>query len=148
MNPFNFVLNIMEKDKQFSSGSAFSIEPKVTKSLEGLSLAFNRKIEFLREWIAKGDKKQGTFREKSSLRGVRTNPLLMPHSAITQAGKGKYVSKDRLAEAFSVSLRTVERWMTYGCPYYKISGSRGGRTVRFDLEEVDAWILSQQKGGI
>ena len=136
--------------KQYSIsvfGSAFSIEPKATKSLGGLSSAFKRKIESLREYIAKGDKKQRTLREKSSFSSVRANSSLIFHSALTQPRKGEYVSKDKLAEAFSVSPRTIERWMTYGCPYYKISGSGGGRTVRFGLEEVNSWLLSQQKGG-
>ncbi|MBE6401678.1 MAG: terminase small subunit [Verrucomicrobia bacterium] len=59
-----------------------------------------------------------------------------------------YVAKDKLAEAFSVSLRTIDRWMTYGCPFRKIGGNGVGRNVRFVLEEVATWLSSLQKGGI
>lgn len=57
------------------------------------------------------------------------------------------MSKNELAEQFCVSVRTVERWMKHGCPYRKIGASGlGGKAVRFRLEEVDAWLYSQEGG--
>ena len=57
------------------------------------------------------------------------------------------MDKQELARAFHVSVRTVERWMKHGCPYRKIGASGlGGKAVRFRLEEVDAWLYSQEGG--
>lgn len=58
-----------------------------------------------------------------------------------------FMDKKELAERFSVSVRTVERWMKHGCPYRKIGASGlGGKAVRFRLEEVDAWLYSMEGG--
>ena len=53
------------------------------------------------------------------------------------------LDKKQLAEYFNISIRTVERMMDYGMPYYKTSSDNG--SVRFDLEEVKNWMRQNTK---
>lgn len=53
------------------------------------------------------------------------------------------LSKNELAEYLKVSVRTVERMMGYGMPYYKTSADNG--SVRFDLEEIKTWMKNNTK---
>ena len=53
------------------------------------------------------------------------------------------LSKNELAEYLKVSIRTVERMMDYGAPYYKTSSDNGA--IRFDLDEVKEWMRKNAK---
>jgi phage terminase Nu1 subunit (DNA packaging protein) len=59
-----------------------------------------------------------------------------------------YVDKKETAKAFSISLRTVERWIEHGCPHRKLGTSGIGKCTRLNLEKVDTWLTAQQKGEI
>ena len=48
-------------------------------------------------------------------------------------------------ERYRVSRATLDRWVRMGCPVRRLPGRRpGGRALRFDAAEVDAWIAAQQ----
>ena len=44
------------------------------------------------------------------------------------------MNKKELAEALNVSLTTIDRYISLGCPY-----ERDGRNYVFDLDEVEQW---------
>ena len=54
-----------------------------------------------------------------------------------------YKNKQQIAEFFGVSIRTVERWMTSGCPVLRLGGEGLGKRPRFRLSDVSAWIDTQ-----
>lgn len=54
-----------------------------------------------------------------------------------------YKNKQQIAEHFGVSTRTVDRWILSGCPVLRLGGSGLGRTPRFRLSDVSAWIDTQ-----
>ena len=54
-----------------------------------------------------------------------------------------YKNKQQIAAHFGVSVRTVERWMTSGCPVLRLSGEGLGNRPRFRLSDVSAWIDTQ-----
>lgn len=57
----------------------------------------------------------------------------------TLSEQKKFLANKRDVAAFAkVNPRSVENWMARGCPYRKISP----RMVRFDLDEVEAWLAS------
>lgn len=49
-------------------------------------------------------------------------------------------TKKQLAERLNISISTIDRLMIKGMPYLKIADA-----VRFEYEEVVAWIKSNQK---
>ena len=59
-----------------------------------------------------------------------------------------YVSKSEVAKAFSVSIRTVERWMEHGCPYHRFGVAGVEGMPRFKIVAVEEWLVAQRKGGI
>ena len=54
-----------------------------------------------------------------------------------------YKNKQQIAAHFGVSIRTVERWMTSGCPVLRLGGEGLGKRPRFRLSDVSAWIDTQ-----
>ena len=54
----------------------------------------------------------------------------------------KLLEKKDVAEYLKVSVPTVERFMRDGLPFHKV----GKRFVRFYQEEVDKWIIENNKG--
>jgi excisionase family DNA binding protein len=52
--------------------------------------------------------------------------------------RGRLVGKDVAAREFSVSVRTVERWIAAGCPSVRV-----GRLRRVQLDLVRAWLREQ-----
>ena len=59
-----------------------------------------------------------------------------------------YVSKLDVARVFSVSVRTVERWMEHGCPYHRFGVAGVEGMPRFKIAAVEEWLVAQRKGGI
>lgn len=56
------------------------------------------------------------------------------------------LSAIELSERFEVTRQTVYNWVERGVPYYKTP--KGVKMVlRFDLDEVEAWI-EKQRGGV
>ncbi len=53
------------------------------------------------------------------------------------------LTKSELAKYLKLSVRTVDRMMDYGMPYYKTSADNG--SVRFDLEEIKTWMKNNAK---
>lgn len=47
----------------------------------------------------------------------------------------KIITLEQLAEMYSISRTTIDRWRREGMPFQKV-----GRGVRFDLQEVENWI--------
>jgi excisionase family DNA binding protein len=52
----------------------------------------------------------------------------------------KLLTVKEVQELLNVSRFTVYRWRQQGMPYTQIKGS-----VRFDIDQVNAWIEEQQK---
>src|SRR3990167_9360856 len=51
------------------------------------------------------------------------------------------LNKSQLAEAFSVSINTIDSWVRKGCPY---SGKgRNGKSYSFDIKKVLEWRTYQ-----
>lgn len=50
-----------------------------------------------------------------------------------------YVRRVELAKFFTVSQRTISRWLCEGCPCLRI-GARGRGDARFRLSEVEEWL--------
>ena len=46
------------------------------------------------------------------------------------------------AERLQVSRRTLERWRRVGCGPQFV---RFGRAIRYRLEDLEAWVISQQE---
>ena len=59
-----------------------------------------------------------------------------------------YVSKSEVAKTFSVSIRTVERWMQRGCPHHRFGVAGVDCLLRFKIDAVEEWLIAQRKGGI
>lgn len=53
----------------------------------------------------------------------------------------KLISTKQLAKKLGVAEITVWRWREQGMPFKRIGPT--GRTIRFDMDEVDAWVVSQ-----
>jgi excisionase family DNA binding protein len=51
-----------------------------------------------------------------------------------------YVSEKQLAKHLGVTPRTIKRWRAIG---HAIPGYRVGRSMRYRLSEVDAWVKAQ-----
>jgi excisionase family DNA binding protein len=51
------------------------------------------------------------------------------------------VTTKQLAEQIGVSELTIWRWRERGLPFKRLGPT--GRSIRFDLDEVNEWILSQ-----
>ncbi len=51
----------------------------------------------------------------------------------------QFYTKREVAKILHVSVRTVERYMTYGMPYKKIRG-----TVRFPERELGKWLAEER----
>lgn len=47
------------------------------------------------------------------------------------------INKNELAKAFDVSITTVDKWLTRGCPY--VEKGTNGREYKFSLNEVIRW---------
>lgn len=54
-----------------------------------------------------------------------------------------WVKKERVAEHFDISTRTVYRWVEAGCPIKRL---RGG-TLRFQIAAISAWLDEQDTHG-
>jgi phage terminase Nu1 subunit (DNA packaging protein) len=52
-----------------------------------------------------------------------------------------WVKKERVAEHFDVSTRTVYRWVEAGCPIKRL---RGG-TLRFQIGVISDWLEQQSR---
>ena len=52
------------------------------------------------------------------------------------------LTKSELADYFKLAVPTIDRLMKKGLPYYKLPNG----SVRFELEEVKQWLISQRKG--
>lgn len=67
------------------------------------------------------------------------SPLQDPLTAPSARGSGgapfPLLTKAEVAVACRVSLRTVQQWVSEGCPHF-----RRGTTLRFDLADVRAWL--------
>ena len=44
-----------------------------------------------------------------------------------------------MAGRYGVSVRTIQRWVRWGCPFMR---APGGRAVMFDLARVEEWLSS------
>lgn len=55
-----------------------------------------------------------------------------------------YIRRNELCAAFTVSERTVFRWLREGCPCVRI-GARGKGDARFKVSEVEAWLLRRME---
>lgn len=66
------------------------------------------------------------------------NPLDAAASQIKSAAENfpRYGDKTAVAEMTGLSRRTVDNFLAQGCPHLAV----GRRRVRFDLEEVRAWL--------
>lgn len=56
----------------------------------------------------------------------------------------KFITKDSLCEFFSVSERTVWRWLREGCPCVRI-GAGGRGDARFRASDVEAWLNNRSE---
>lgn len=54
-----------------------------------------------------------------------------------------YINKNQLAEAFGVSLTTIDAWIRKGMPYIEKGGSETGKSWKIDLEAVKRWRENQ-----
>lgn len=50
----------------------------------------------------------------------------------------KYLTTDELCEWLKISKNTANNWRRLGMPYIRV-----GNTVRYNKEEVDKWLKSQ-----
>ena len=66
---------------------------------------------------------------------------------VFMAHQEKLMSKRQLARLFQVSETSVGNWIGRGCPYREKPGSKVGSPYAFDLEEVKAWRLEQERDG-
>lgn len=48
------------------------------------------------------------------------------------------LNKKEICEYFKISNTTIMKWIEQGVPHYK-----QGRTYRFDLDEVKAWLKKE-----
>jgi len=53
--------------------------------------------------------------------------------------KEPWVHKQRVCEHFSVSPKTVERWVEQGCPI----GRFAPQTHRFRISEIERWLAGR-----
>lgn len=56
----------------------------------------------------------------------------------------KFITKSELCEFFSVSERTVFRWLREGCPCVRI-GARGKGDARFRVSNVEVWLNNRSE---
>jgi phage terminase Nu1 subunit (DNA packaging protein) len=68
----------------------------------------------------------------------------MESGTISSSTLTRGLCKTEIAEAFGVSLPTVEAWVRRGCPVLQ-RGSRGKRYT-FSLPEVTDWLRTQRSG--
>jgi excisionase family DNA binding protein len=61
--------------------------------------------------------------------------LLARRAAELLRSRRRFLSKEALADHLGVSTRTIKSWRERGLP-----GRKVGRTVMFELSEVEAWI--------
>lgn len=54
-----------------------------------------------------------------------------------------WVKKEKVAEHFDVSTRTVYRWVEAGCPIKRL---RGG-TLRFQIAAISMWLEGESRPG-
>lgn len=66
-----------------------------------------------------------------------------PRRAAVGHSAEPWVRYQHVAEHFSVSVRTVERWVAAGCP----ARSLGGQAIRLRLSEVHRWLWLQLESG-
>lgn len=56
----------------------------------------------------------------------------------------KFITKSELCEFFTVSERTVFRWLREGCPCVRI-GTGGKGDARFRVSNVEAWLNNRSE---
>ena len=61
----------------------------------------------------------------------------------TKTMSEKYITKKEIAELFSVSSRTVERWCRLGLPHLVIGAA--GISRRFKPSDVEKWLEARRE---
>lgn len=56
-----------------------------------------------------------------------------------------YLTKSELGKFFSISPRTIDRWLANGCPKTRIGGNGLGNRARFNLADVKAWLEARER---
>lgn len=64
---------------------------------------------------------------------------------IKETAREGYLTKSELGKFFSISARTIDRWLANGCPKIRIGGNGIGKSARFRLADVEAWLEARER---